>query len=160
MSERDQTSPANGAETEARPRPERRRSRVAAAAPLALASARFSALWTWLRIIFEREMERGRGFLWLPVLFSVGVLIYFLLPRAPARLSIVALFAAVALVAWLLRHRTVAFRVFLSAAVAAIGLGAAKLRTDLVAAPALSHQITTTLTGWVVSEEESPGGGK
>jgi len=37
---------------------------------------------------------------------------------------------------------------------------AAKIRTDLVAAPTLSRQITTTLTGWVASEEESPRGGK
>jgi competence protein ComEC len=133
---------------------------VAGAAPLALVGARFSALRTWLTIIFEREMERGRGFLWLPVLFSLGVLIYFVLPREPSRFAPVALVAALAIVAWLRRHRTVAFRIFLSAAAVAAGLCAAKIRTDLVAAPTLSRQITTTLTGWVASEEESPRGGK
>ncbi|HEY5080437.1 MAG TPA: hypothetical protein VII91_00635 [Bauldia sp.] len=95
---------------------------MAGAAPLALVGARFSALRTWLTIIFEREMERGRGFLWLPVLFSLGVLIYFVLPREPSRFAPVALVAALAIVAWLRRHRTVAFRIFLSAAAVAAGL--------------------------------------
>src|SRR5665213_451087 len=122
MSEPDRTSPADGAENDTRSRRGRRRWRVAGAAPLALVGARFSALRIWLTIIFEREMERGRGFLWLPVLFSLGVLIYFVLPREPSRFAPVALVAALAIVAWLRRHRTVAFRIFLSAAAVAAGL--------------------------------------
>jgi hypothetical protein len=160
MSEPDRTSPADGAENEAPPGPERLRWRAAEAAPLALVGARFSALRTSLTIVFEREMERGRGFPWLPVLFSLGVLIYFILPREPLLLALVALFAALALLAWFRRHRTVAFRILLSATAVAAGLCAAKVRTDLVAAPTLSRQITTTVTGWVASEEESPKGGK
>jgi competence protein ComEC len=107
----------------------------------------------------EREIEDGRGFLWLPVLFGIGVLVYFALPREPA-------FAAMALIAVALtagaivsRRLVLAFRVLVCAAAIAIGATAAKLRTDLVAEPRLEREVTADITGWIAEEGATPRGG-
>ncbi len=46
-------------------------------------------LRTRLGAMFEREMEAGRGFLWLPVIFGIGILVYFALPAEPSLLALV-----------------------------------------------------------------------
>lgn len=48
------------------------------------------ALRLWLAATFEREMEAGRGFLWLPVLFGAGIVVYFALPAEPSGLALAA----------------------------------------------------------------------
>ena len=42
----------------------------------------------WLGAAFEREMEARRGFLWLPVCFGIGILVYFALPQEPSALAV------------------------------------------------------------------------
>src|SRR3954453_4826702 len=54
---------------------------------------------------FEREMEAGRGFLWLPVCFGIGVLVYFALPEEPSAIAAIGLVVALAAAAWWNRRR-------------------------------------------------------
>ncbi len=98
---------------------------------------------------YAREIEYGRGFLWIPVFFGLGILIYFGLPREPSLIALVTI--AVIAVAAAFRARQGAFRLQLLVALAAIacGLAAAKLRTDLVATPMLERERSVEVTGWV-----------
>jgi competence protein ComEC len=111
-----------------------------------------------LGAVFEREMEAGRGFLWLPVFFGTGILFYFALPREPSALALSGVAAILVFASWRSRHQTNAFRVALVAASIACGMTAMKLRTDWVAAPMLARDTTTTVTGWIAAREEASHG--
>jgi competence protein ComEC len=108
---------------------------------------------------FEREMEAGRGFLWLPVLFGAGILVYFALPAEP---SLFALGAAAAF-AWIaarrLRQRIAAFRLAVALAMLVTGAATIKLRTEMVSAPVLDRERTAEITGWVAAREAVARGG-
>jgi len=104
------------------------------------------------------EIERGRFALWVPVFFAAGIGAYFSLAHEPpfvlaAGLLVIALAARV-------MARGAALGLLLSGALACAALGffAAKLRTDLVAAPVLSAQKDYALiTGWVEHWEAREG---
>ena len=118
-----------------------------------------AAAWLGLAATFEREIDAGRGFLWLPVAFGVGVLVYFGLPAEPWAPALAALAAVLALAAWRARVRAVAFRVLVVAACVAGGVLAAKLRTDAAAAPVLKRETTVTVSGWIAGREEASRNG-
>ncbi len=110
----------------------------------------------WLRVAgltagatYAREIEAGRGFLWIPVFFGLGILIYFGLPREPSAVVLAAIAAVSVLAA--LSARQSAFRLQLLVALAAIGCGlaTAKVRTDLLATPMLERERSVEVTGWV-----------
>jgi competence protein ComEC len=92
-------------------------------------------------VIDRLEAEQDRWFLWLPVLYGLGVAAYFSLLREPplwAALSLLA--AAVALkLAW--RGGTAAMLLAGAAVAATLGFAAAKLRTEWVASPMLERRI-------------------
>jgi competence protein ComEC len=110
--------------------------------------------------MFEREMDRGRGFLWLPVAFGTGVLVYFTLPREPSFIALAACLLALTILS--VRNRAGGRWYRTLVVVAAIFAGAvdAKVRTDLAVAPVIPRDMTTTVTGWIAAAEESPRGGK
>jgi competence protein ComEC len=117
-----------------------------AAADTALATpTRAESGWTWSRplaVVIDRlEAEQDRWFLWLPVLYGVGIAAYFALLREPplwAALSPLA--AALALrLAW--RGGTPAILLTGWAVAATLGFAAAKLRTEWVASPMLERRI-------------------
>ncbi|MGH6887794.1 MAG: ComEC/Rec2 family competence protein [Rhizomicrobium sp.] len=86
--------------------------------------------------------ERGRGALWLPVLFGGGIGVYFGLPFEPARLLVV----AVGCGAFLLLTASFFSRPVLRACCIALamllaGFCLAKLRTERMAAPVVMHRI-------------------
>lgn len=112
-----------------------------------------------LAATFEREMEAGRGFLWLPVLLGIGILIYFALPTEPSLVALGAATAAFAGLAWHVRRRVAAFRVAVALAAVLAGMALTTLRTTLVAAPVLARETTTQVTGWVAEREASARGG-
>lgn len=107
---------------------------------------------------FLHEFEQGRGFLWLPVGVGLGVITYFQLPREPMLPALGALFFLFAWLAIRMRMSSAGFAalIFLTAVFA--GLTAAKLRTDLVVAPRLTSERTTTVTGWVEAAEATATG--
>lgn len=122
--------------------------------------ARVARLAASLSTVFEREMEAARGFLWLPVVFAVGILTYFALPQEPWLRALAALTSALAAAAWLARANAGAFRLIVVLAAISAGLLAAKIRTDIAAAPVLPRGMTVTVTGWIAKAEETSRGGK
>lgn len=121
----------------------------------ASAAESFRRLVNAIGATFEREMDAGRGFLWLPVAFAVGILIYFALPVEPWLPAPAALALALVVAAILRRASAVSFRVLVVLAAVACGLTAMKVRTDLVAAPVLPREMTATVTGWIALREEA-----
>ncbi len=117
------------------------------------------AAWLSLGATFEREIDAGRGFLWLPVAFGSGILMYFALPAEPWAPALGAAAAILIVAAWRARFRVVAFRVLVVAACVACGLFAAKLRTDWVAAPVMAREATVTVSGWIAAREEASAHG-
>ena len=113
-----------------------------------------------LAATFEREMDRGRGFLWLPVALSIGIVIYYALPAEPSLIALAALVVAASLAVRQRRYAVTGFRVTVLLLATALGLFAAKARTDWVSAPVLSHDMTAVVAGWVADSEENPGAGR
>jgi competence protein ComEC len=108
---------------------------------------------------FEREMDAGRGFLWLPVLFGIGVLIYFALPAEPSAIALLVLTAVLVAAASRARERIGLFRLLAAIAALAAGITVMKARTDLVASPVLPREMTVAVTGWVADREAALRGG-
>ncbi len=106
----------------------------------------------------EREIEAGRGFLWLPVAFGAGTLAYFALPSEPSAIALLLLALALWGLALARRHRTTAVRLVMILAMAASGAAAIKLRTDYLATLVLERQVSGTLTGWVEERKARRGG--
>jgi competence protein ComEC len=102
--------------------------RVPAVAPIA-----------WL--VRQLEAEQERWFLWLPVMFGGGIALYFLLPVEPWTVA-----AVLPVVAALAVHLTVArgaIAALMTGALlaTALGVAAAKLRTEAVGALVLTRQV-------------------
>ncbi|MEO8668743.1 MAG: ComEC/Rec2 family competence protein [Bauldia sp.] len=123
------------------------------------ASAVLGEIRLRLGVVFEREMEDGRGFLWLPVAFGAGIVLYFALPREPAAFALILSTMALVVAAVRMRLSIVAFRILLVAALVATGVLAMKLRTDAVMVPRLAREMTATVTGWVSAKSEAARGG-
>lgn len=126
----------------------------------------FSRLWeranrsrTALLDAFNREMDEGRGFLWSPVCFGVGILVYFGLPREPSAIGLSAAALAAGFVAWLSRRNVGLFRLMVAIAIVAAGAATMKLRTDHVFAPKLPYERSTIVTGWVEEKTLASRGG-
>jgi competence protein ComEC len=120
---------------------------------------RLGGLRTSLLETFNREMDEGRGFLWLPVCFGVGILIYFALPREPSAAGVLVLAFVTVLAAWLSRLRADFFRVMMIIAFVALGASVMKLRTDHVAAAKIPWEQSTIVSGWVVEKTLASRGG-
>jgi competence protein ComEC len=111
--------------------------------------------WPSLARALEREADRWA--LWLPVWVGLGISVYFSAPTEPvlwaAGLSVVA-----AYVAWRLwRHGTLGPVLMAGLAAAAVGFGAAALRTHQVAAPFLAIPMkAVAVTGTLETVEVRP----
>lgn len=96
------------------------------------------------------DAERGRWALWIPVMFGLGIAVYFALPREPS----LALSGALAMAGAALRmtFRRPASLLILASVVCCAGFGflAAKVRTASVAAPVIAKPTYfVTVVGWV-----------
>jgi competence protein ComEC len=109
----------------------------------------------WLAGTFEAELDDGRGALWIPVLFGVGILLYFGLPFEPPLIVAIAVCLALIVLVFLGRSRSWLFRLALLLATVAAGMVAAQLRTMAVASPALTSARTATVRGWIETMERS-----
>lgn len=113
-----------------------------------------------LAATFEREMDTGRGFLWLPVLFAVGILVYFALPFEPPLAVLLPAALAILVAAWRRPGGVALTRVLIALAAVVLGLLAAKVRTDMKLAPVIPREMTVTITGWISKAETTATGGK
>ena len=105
------------------------------------------SIWDQLCLAFEDE--RARWFNWSPVLFGLGIGLYFTLPlEPPLHVALAAVVMASAL--WAARrNQTGAALAALLIAISS-GFGAAKLRTEIVRAPVLERRIgAIEVTGYV-----------
>lgn len=112
-----------------------------------------------LGAILEREIEEGRGFLWLPVAFGAGVLLYFALPSEPALPALIVLALLLVIATIRARRAIAAFRCLLIAATVVAGMAGIKGKTDQVTAPRIARDMTVTVSGWVAAEAETAKGG-
>jgi len=101
----------------------------------------------------EREAERGRIALWVPVLLGVGILAYFALPREPSLVALVAVALGAAAIAYRSRARIGAFRLWSAVALVLAGAALMTARTAMVATPVLAEAETGDLVGVVESIE-------
>lgn len=104
------------------------------------------------------ELDRGIGFLLVPVFLAAGVIYYFSLSAEPdlyRPLAAVALMAVCAAVSrsWRRTHLT-----FMAALFCALGFLAAKVETWRMATPMLGSEIQTRLTGRLVVAEAMANG--
>lgn len=114
--------------------------------------ARASAVFERLELALDAE--RGRWFLWLPVLFACGIAAYLALPvEPPLPLAVAGVLVAIPLRIFL---RLTALRLIVSSVILMLALGFlnAKLRAIFVDAPVLQKQLRhAQLTGWVELSE-------
>ena len=104
----------------------------------------------WRALVASLEAEQDRWFLWVPVLFGLGIVIYFSLSSEPHLLAALAAVPAALALALVWRQGVPAV-IGTSAAIAlAFGFAAAKVRTEWVRAPVLERQIgPVEVTGFV-----------
>ena len=106
---------------------------------------------------FAREAfaaEQDRWFLWTPVALAAGVAAYFALPREPSLIALAGLVLFLGACAWRGRARAFLFLGLACLGLVAAGMGLAKLRADLVAAPVLGETLVSArIFGWVETVE-------
>ena len=104
----------------------------------------------WSRLVGEIEAEQDRWFLWLPVMFGLGIALYFQLGVEPPLIALAGA-AAIGLVLHVFGRRQQMLGLA-TGAIVAVALGAlgAKVRTEFMAAPVLDRQISSVdVTGFV-----------
>ncbi len=120
--------------------------------------ARHSASAAWalgLRALFrswlEQEEDGRRLFLWLPVSFGVGVLLYFAADREPSLWAALLGFAVAGALSLHFRRRgrIAAFRISLAFSAVVAGFATGCLKTASVYAPILERTLTARVTAYV-----------
>lgn len=109
--------------------------------------------WADLHGLFRLEVEHRTPFLWLPVAFGVGILVYFAMPQEPLwwHGPLLALMALVPAVFETGLRRLLGVSLLL----AALGFSAAAWRTERVQTPMISREMITEVRGFV--ETLDPG---
>ena len=104
------------------------------------------------------DLDRGRGFLWIPVALACGVAVYFALPHEPHWPTLAALATAATAAAMRMRASPAAFPALVMVAAMLAGLALAAAQTARVAAPVLRGERTLEVSGWVEAREPRPDG--
>ncbi|MGI9386496.1 MAG: ComEC/Rec2 family competence protein, partial [Methyloligellaceae bacterium] len=116
----------------------------------------------WRHVASRRlsETNRYRLFLWVPVCFAAGIGIYFLLAREPSAAMVIAIGLVAIAAKLIVRNGTFGLAITFAALCVALGFANAKLRTEMVRTPKLTHKIgPVTMTGRVVeAERRRPSG--
>lgn len=106
------------------------------------------------------EMERGAGFLLVPVFLSVGVVVYFSMSHEPRWSLLAGLTGALALLAWIVRRRHKAYLCCLAFLLCLSGAGLSKFQTWRLDTRVMGSDIAVRLTGRVVEIEDMASGRK
>ncbi len=104
------------------------------------------------------EVDRGVGFIFIPVCLAFGVILYFSLAREPALTILGACFSALAVVAFLTRHSPALQTAAFAALLIVVGLALAKVETFRAGTKVIGGEISTRLTGAVVEVENLASG--
>jgi hypothetical protein len=109
--------------------------------------------------------ERGRWFLWAPVIFSLGIAAYFKLPIEPPTIWCIVITAVVLSLHMIARAtRSSVSIITVVLLIATLGLTTAKLRTERVAAPVLPvalkrQSFRVASSPWKAGSTEGGGSG-
>lgn len=97
------------------------------------------------------EVQARRPFLWLPVFFGVGAILYFAAEHEPPLWPSLVASLAFLVLAWRARRaeRIGTMRVCLAAAFLFAGFSAGATRTIMAAAPVLERQLVARVTGYI-----------
>ena len=102
------------------------------------------------------ETQRPHLALWIPVFFALGIALYFAVPAEPEGWMLAALAFVLAVgFATLFRVGPVARALLLAAVLPGLGFGVAALRSRVVAAPVLAHEMTVNVEGRIVGLDRS-----
>ena len=112
----------------------------------------------WLLARLHEEWEAGRPALWIPVMFGVGVAIYFAAAHEPELWAAALVFGLACFAAFAARRGFLALGFALGLASVAGGFLAAKLATDRAAAPILEQPMRAEVVGRVVRIEPRENG--
>ncbi|TPI15217.1 ComEC family competence protein [Mesorhizobium sp. B4-1-3] len=104
------------------------------------------------------ELDRGVGFLLVPVFLAAGVIYYFSLSTEPDLYRPLAAAVLMAVCAAISRSRQRTHLVFMASLFCALGFLAAKVETWRMATPMLGSEIQTRLTGRLVIAEAMANG--
>lgn len=117
--------------------------------------------WCFAPLAALLASEQQRWFLWLPVAFGLGLIIYFRLPAEPSLFAASApLVAGIALL-WFCRRGILSVLLIYALVAAAAGLATAKFRTELLRAPVLNKQMHGAIVrGWIEYVEPRADGGQ
>ena len=114
---------------------------------------------SWLTSMLEAETDRW--FLWLPVLFGIGIGVYFSLNHEPGTLMVAGALLATVSICLLTARSRLLWVLSTTALVITLGFTDAKLRTALVAQPVLEKPRSLTVRGWVErTEAQLPRGAR
>ena len=105
-----------------------------------------------------QEGDERTPFNWLPVVFGAGCFIYFKSPAEPFISVLVVTAILFMSLAWRQTFHNRVFLVFAVLATLFAGMSAAKLRTTYVATPVIERQITTKISGLILSISQNSRG--
>ncbi|TIO79229.1 MAG: ComEC family competence protein [Mesorhizobium sp.] len=120
--------------------------------------ASFSAFRLSVSEAAATELDRGIGFLLVPVFLAAGVIPYFSLNAEPDLYRPLATLVLMAVCAAVSRSWPKTHLAFMAALFCALGFVAAKVETWRAATPMLGSEIQTRLTGRLVAAEEMANG--
>ena len=106
---------------------------------------------TFLRFLSCLLQERSRWFLWLPVLFAIGIAVYFNITWHPEIYwLLLPVFPLFLLFFSFIRHIQVIYVTVFSLIIGLAGFSTAIIRTEMVKAPVLEKKVVTVLTATVL----------
>ena len=119
----------------------------------ATSAARKSALFgdprALLREALAQEIAERRFFLWLPVAAGAGVVCSIYADHEPSLIFVGIGLLVSGAIAFLLRHRPLAFAISLAVFALFLGFASAGWRAERVAAPVLPHLKIATIEGFI-----------
>ncbi|MEW5421041.1 ComEC/Rec2 family competence protein [Amorphus sp. 3PC139-8] len=117
-----------------------------------------SRVRNWVAQCLETDLDRGRGFLWLPVAAAVGIAVYFALPREPHWPTLAGLGLAVSLAAVYSQRHRLGFAALATCAAVLFAMAAVAGQTARVQAPVVPYDGTFVVRGFVETREPRPDG--
>ena len=102
------------------------------------------------------EAQRPNLALWIPVLYGLGIALYFAVPSEPQAWMLAALAGGLLLgLGTMVRNGPMTRMVLMLVLLPAVGFAAATLRSRIVAAPVLPHEMTANVEGRVIGLDRS-----